>query len=104
MDDRFYILVTGGCVVERHGRKVGALDTGACFGEARYVPGAKRTAAIRAASAVTVLKVSSTLLEQVSACCQLRFNRVSLSALIERLQSAQRTPPSAERTPPPAAR
>ena len=29
---------------------------------------------------VTVLKVSSTLLEQVSAACQLRFNKVFLSA------------------------
>jgi len=46
---------------------------------------------------VTVLKVSSTLLEQVSASCQLRFNRVFLSALIGRLQSAERTPPPAAR-------
>jgi CRP-like cAMP-binding protein len=90
LDDRFYILVSGNCVVERHSQRVGALDTGDCFGEASYVPGAKRTATIRAAAAVTVLKVSSTLLEQVSASCQLRFNRVFLSALIARLQSAER--------------
>jgi eukaryotic-like serine/threonine-protein kinase len=38
---------------------------------------------------VTVLKVSSTLLEQVSASCQLRFNRVFLSSLISRLQNAE---------------
>jgi serine/threonine protein kinase len=97
MDDRFYILVSGGCVVERHGQRIGALDTGDCFGEASYVPGAKRTATIRAGGAVTVLKVSSTLLEQVSASCQLRFNRVFLSSLIARLQSAERkgTPPAA---------
>jgi CRP-like cAMP-binding protein len=95
MDDRFYILVTGKCVVERHSQRVGALDTGDCFGETSYVPGAKRTATIRAAAAVTVLKVSSTLLEQVSAACQLRFNRVFLSALIARLQSAERARPSA---------
>ncbi len=89
MDDRFYILVSGGCAVERHGRRIGALDTGDCFGEASYVPGAKRTATIRAASAVTVLKVSSTLLEQVSASCQLRFNRVFLRTLIARLQGVE---------------
>ena len=41
---------------------------------------------------MTVLKVSSTLLEQVSASCQLRFNRVFLSALIARLQSAEARP------------
>ena len=57
------------------------------------MPGAKRAATIRAAGAVTVLKVSSTLLEQVSASCQLRFNRVFLSSLIARLQSAERSPP-----------
>jgi CRP-like cAMP-binding protein len=91
MDDRFYILVSGSCVVERHGTRLGVLEVGDCFGEASYVPGAKRTATIRSSSDVTVLRVSSTLLEQVSASCQLRFNRVFLSALISRLQSAENT-------------
>jgi CRP-like cAMP-binding protein len=90
MDDRFYIIVSGGCNVERHGKAMGVLDTGDCFGEASYVQGAKRTATIRAGSDVTVLKVSSTLLEQVSASCQLRFNRVFLRTLIGRLQNAER--------------
>jgi len=92
MDDRFYIIVSGSCQVERHGTRVGALDTGDCFGEASYVQGAKRTATIRAGSAVTVLKVSSTLLEQVSASCQLRFNRVFLRNLIGRLQGGEQPP------------
>jgi eukaryotic-like serine/threonine-protein kinase len=39
---------------------------------------------------VTVMKVSSTLLEQVSAECQLRFNQVFLRNMIARLQSAER--------------
>ncbi len=89
MDDRFYILVGGNCSVERNGQSVGLLSTGECFGETSYVQGAKRTATIRAADPVTVLKVSSTLLEQVSASCQLRFNRVFLRALIGRLQGAE---------------
>jgi hypothetical protein len=87
MDDRFYILVSGACSVERNGQHVGTLDTGECFGETSYVRGAKRTATIRGAGPITVLKVSSTLLEQVSASCQLRFNRVFLRTLISRLQS-----------------
>ena len=62
------------------------LDDGACFGETSYVHGAKRTASIRAASPVTILRVSSTLMEQVSSSCQLRFNKVFLRALITRLQ------------------
>jgi serine/threonine protein kinase len=86
MDDRFYILVNGSCTVERHGKKLGAMESGDCFGETSYVRGARRTATIRAESAVSVLRVSSTLLEQVSAACQLRFNRVFLKALVSRLQ------------------
>jgi eukaryotic-like serine/threonine-protein kinase len=89
MDDRFYIIVSGNCSVERNGLTLGLLSTGECFGEASYMPGAKRNATIRATGAVTVLKVSSTLLEQVSASCQLRFNRVFLRALIGRLQGAE---------------
>ena len=44
----------------------------------------------RLAGPVTVMKVSSTLLEQVSAECQLRFNQVFLRSMIGRLQSAER--------------
>jgi serine/threonine protein kinase len=89
MDDRFYIIVAGNCAMERHGDRIGLLSSGECFGETSYVEGAKRTATILAADDVTVLKVSSTLLEQVSASCQLRFNRVFLRSLIGRLQSTE---------------
>jgi serine/threonine protein kinase len=89
MEDRFYIVVAGNCVVERHGRVVGQLTTGDCFGESSYVPGARRFATVRATSSVTLLRVGSTLLEQASASCQLRFNKVFLRGLIERLQGAE---------------
>jgi serine/threonine protein kinase len=89
MDDRFYIIVEGRVGVERLTKALGYLDTGDCFGETSYVRGAKRTATIKASGPVTVMKVSSTLLEQVSAECQLRFNQVFLRNLIGRLQSAE---------------
>jgi serine/threonine protein kinase len=92
MDDRFYIIVSGNCAVERNGSSVGLLSMGECFGETSYVQGAKRSATIRATDGVTVLKVSSTLLEQVSASCQLRFNRVFLRTLIGRLQGVEIRP------------
>jgi len=90
LDDRFYILVVGRCAVMRRGELIAVLETGDCFGEASYVPGAKRTATVRAVDAVTVLKVSATQLEQVSVSCQLRFNRVFLRSLIGRLQGESR--------------
>jgi serine/threonine protein kinase len=87
MDDRFYVIVSGSVAVMRNGKAVGQLDEGDCFGETSYVRGAKRLATIKALSAVTLMKVSSTLLEQGSAACQLRFNKVFLRSLISRLQS-----------------
>jgi serine/threonine protein kinase len=86
MDDRFYIIVAGQAEVEANGIKLGLLENGACFGETSYVRGAKRTASIKASGSVTILRVSSTLMEQVSSACQLRFNKVFLRSLITRLQ------------------
>jgi serine/threonine protein kinase len=86
MDDRFYIIVSGQAGVESNGNQLGVLENGSCFGETSYVRGAKRTASIRANGSVTILRVSSTLMEQVSSACQLRFNKVFLRSLITRLQ------------------
>lgn len=85
-DDRFYVIVSGKVAVESHGKALGALREGDCFGETGYVTGARSTASFRAQDAVTALSVSSTMLEQVSTECQLRFNKVFLRTLIRRLQ------------------
>jgi serine/threonine-protein kinase len=86
MDDRFYVIVAGNCVVESNGITVGEMMPGNCFGESSYVSGTRRTATIRAQDEVTVLSVSATLLEQLSTDCQLRFTKVFLMQLIRRLQ------------------
>jgi serine/threonine protein kinase len=86
MDDRFYIIVTGDVVVQSGRREMGTIGAGQGFGETSYVRGARRTATIAAKTPVTLLRVSSTLLEQASSSCQLRFNKVFLRSLIERLQ------------------
>ena len=86
LDDRFYIIVQGQVQVHRAGVAVGRLAKGDCFGEASYVMKARRTATIKARDSVTLLRVSSTLLEQVSTACQLHFTKTFLRSLIERLQ------------------
>ncbi len=93
MDDRFYIILSGHAEVETNGRKLGTLRDGDCFGETSYVRGAKRTASIKALGSVMMLRVSSTLMEQVSSACQLRFNKVFLRSLITRLQGEKKTQP-----------
>ena len=51
---------------------------------------ARRTATIKAKDDVTLLRVSSTLLEQVSTACQLHFTKTFLRSLIERPQRAEK--------------
>ena len=88
IDDRFYIIVAGSVNVQANGSSLGTLSNGDCFGETSYVHGAKRQASIQAVGPVTILRVSSTLMEQVSSACQLRFNKVFLRSLITRLQGS----------------
>ena len=71
IDDRFYIIVSGKVQVQANGKSLGNLSNGDCFGETSYVRGAKRQASIKADGPVTILRVSSTLMEQVSSSCQL---------------------------------
>jgi serine/threonine protein kinase len=91
MDDRFYIIVSGEVTVQSGRREIGVLGVGNCFGETSYVRGARRTATISARASTTLVRVSSTLLEQASSACQLRFNKVFLRSLIERLQGIANT-------------
>ncbi|MEJ2514607.1 MAG: serine/threonine-protein kinase [Gammaproteobacteria bacterium] len=87
MDDRFYVIVAGQVDVESDDQRIGSLAAGDCFGETSAVPNARRTATIRSRTPVTMLQVSSTLLETLSAPAQLRFNRMFLRTLIQRLQA-----------------
>lgn len=88
IDNRFYVIVSGHASVERNGGSVGILGPGDCFGETSYVSNVKRNATIRAGDGVQILSVSATLLEQVSTNCQLRFTRMFLDTLIQRLQGS----------------
>jgi serine/threonine protein kinase len=89
VDERFYVIVSGQVAVEVNDKIIGRISSGDCFGEASYVSDSKPMSTITAVEPVTVLSVSSTLLEQVSSACQLRFNKVFLRALIMRLQGNQ---------------
>jgi serine/threonine protein kinase len=89
MDDRFYVIVAGRVLIQANDKIVGCFESGDCFGEAGYISDVKRTSTVKAEQSVTVLSVSATLLEQVSADTQLRFNKVFLRTLIMRLQGVQ---------------
>ena len=85
IEDSFFILISGNVEVYKEGILVGALDAGDCFGEMGYLAKAERTATIVAKNSVSLMKINSTLIEQVSVQCQLRFSRVFLHTMVKRL-------------------
>jgi serine/threonine protein kinase len=93
-DDRFYVVVSGAVRVSRGGQSAGRIESGGCFGEASYAEGSRQDSCIEADGPATLLKVAASLLEQASVSCQLRFNKVFLREMIERLQRGRAGPPA----------
>jgi len=85
IDDSFFIITAGQADVSKKGTFLYSLGPGDCFGEMGYLTKIRRTASVTAAGPLSVMKVNSTLIEQVTADCQLRFYKVFVRVLIERL-------------------
>lgn len=85
IDDSFYIITSGEVEVYKDNALIGQLSTGDCFGEMGYLSKAKRTATIKAKERVELMKINSTLIEQASVECQLRFSKVFTQTLVRRL-------------------
>jgi eukaryotic-like serine/threonine-protein kinase len=85
IDDSFFIITTGSVGVSKEGKLLGVLNKGDCFGEMGYLNKIRRTATVVANEPVSMMKVNATLIEQVTSDCQLRFYRVFLRVLIDRL-------------------
>lgn len=85
IDETFYIIASGEAAVKREEKNVAVLKSGDCFGEIGYLTRTKRTVDIVSATDVVILEVNTTIIEQVSPGCQLRFHKVFLKKLIERL-------------------
>jgi len=83
----FYIIVQGSAKVSKSGRLLNALKVGDCFGEMSYISQLpmRRSATITADNPLSLVRIKADLLEQLSEGCQLRFNRVFLQTLVERL-------------------
>jgi len=84
-EESFFIVVSGDLRVSKQDHALGRLHAGDCFGEMGYLSRGKRTATVTADGPVALLKVNAKLMEQVSTDCQLRFCKVFLKVLIERL-------------------
>ncbi len=87
LDDCFYIIVKGNVCVEKNEKTIRSLQAGDCFGEMGYLARTTRTATIVSADNIALLKISSTVISQVSLNCQVRFLKVFLRTLIHRLST-----------------
>lgn len=85
VDESFFIIVSGEVNVVKGDKSLGLLKEGDCFGEMGYMSKTQRTATVTSRDGVAVMRVNSTLIEQASMQCQLRFHKVFLRTLIERL-------------------
>lgn len=85
IDDSFYVITSGEVTVRKAGVDLRILKTGDCFGEMGYLTRARRTATIIAKSQTALLKLNSTVINQVSMVCQVRFLKAFLRTLIQRL-------------------
>lgn len=86
IDNSFYVIVSGDAQVLKGDQILDTLYPGDCFGEMGFISaGKERTASIVANSAVRAMKVRASLIERASLQCQLRFHKVFLTTVVERL-------------------
>ncbi|MFO1435932.1 MAG: serine/threonine-protein kinase [Gammaproteobacteria bacterium] len=85
IDDSFYVIIKGEVSVRRQGYDLRVLKRGDCFGELGYLAQTARIATIVARTDTSLLKLSASMIEQVSVGCQNRFLKSFLRILIQRL-------------------
>ncbi|MBT8442448.1 MAG: protein kinase [Gammaproteobacteria bacterium] len=84
----FYVIAKGGVEVIKDGQVVGSMKQGDCFGEIAFLTRQPRYATIVARTDVSLMCVSTSLMEQASTDTQLRYYRIFLENLIARLSQA----------------
>lgn len=88
IETSFYIISRGGVEVVRKDTVLGVMNQGDCFGEIAFVTRRPRVATIRARTDVSLMCVSTSLMEQAPIETQLQYYRIFLENLISRLSQA----------------
>ncbi len=85
LDHSFYIILSGVVSIEKDGQHVDNLQEGDCFGEMGYIAKTERTATVTAKSSVSLIKINAATLDRADEATQLRFLKVFVRTVIERL-------------------
>lgn len=86
--DGLYLLTEGRASVRLHGREIGKVAQGECFGEMALIKGQRRCAAVIAEEECLMLRIEHRLIERAPLECQLRFAHAFQRSLAERLMKA----------------
>jgi serine/threonine protein kinase len=87
VDNSLFIIVSGEVDVRKGSNRISLLSKGDCFGEMSYLAKSERTATIVASKDLQLIKISATLIDQVSVDTQLQFSKVFLRTLVKRLSA-----------------
>ncbi|MEX2525912.1 MAG: cyclic nucleotide-binding domain-containing protein, partial [Gammaproteobacteria bacterium] len=86
LDNSFYILLSGVVTIEKGGQQLDTLKEGDCFGEMGFLADTERTASVVAKTETNIIKVNSATLDRADESTQLRFLKVFVNTVIERLK------------------
>ena len=85
-DHSCYILLGGVVNIEKDGQHLDTLQEGDCFGEMGFLSDTERTASVIAKTDVNLIRVNSSTLDRAEEGTQLRFLKVFVETVIERLK------------------
>ena len=88
LDDALYLITAGEATVTKATKVLHHLVPGDCFGEMAFLRKVNRSATVTAETPLSLMKLNSSLMEQVAPACQLRFYRIFSGVLIDRLIAA----------------
>ncbi len=88
IETAFYIIAKGGVEVWKNDISIGRMYQGDCFGETAFIKNEHRMTTITAKTDVTLMIVSSSLLDKLSTETQLQYYRIFLENLVNRLSKA----------------
>lgn len=88
VENSFFVIVRGNVAVRKGDTDVDTLHKGDCFGETGFIAGKGRSTGIIARDQVSTIKVRASLIERTSNDTQLRFHKIFLNKIVERLGRA----------------
>ena len=85
-DHSFYIILAGQVTIQKNNQIIETLKEGDCFGEMGFLSTAERTASVTAKTDVSLIRVNQSTLDRADESTQLRFLKVFVGVVIERLK------------------